>query len=194
MSLLRAFIAIAIPPEIKQAISHHTASLRKGTGRVMRWVDVNNIHLTLKFLGEVSASNLEHLTQSLRAECAQTAPLTVSVENLGCFPNPRQPRVLWVGLLAPPELTHLQRKVEAIAARLGYPPDEKPFSPHLTIARVREQATSEEIQTLRSLLEQKTISHLGTFTIDEIHLYKSDLKPQGPVYTRLASLRLEENG
>lgn len=194
MSLLRAFIAIDIPPEIRQAISSQTASLRKESGRAMRWVSMENIHLTLKFLGEVSAPNLELLAQALRAECAQTAPFTISVENLGCFPNPRRPRVLWIGLSVPPELTRLQRLVESTAARLGYTPDEKPFSPHLTIGRVREQAAPEEIQTLRSLLERTTVARLGTFTVNEVHLYKSDLKPEGPVYTRLVTAPLEGKG
>lgn len=193
MSLLRAFIAIAIPPEIKQAISNHTSSLRKESGRAVRWVDVNNIHLTLKFLGEVSVATLDLLTQTLRAECAQTAPFTVSIEGLGCFPNLRHPRVLWIGLVVPPEVTHLQRQVEANATRLGYAPDDKPFSPHLTIGRVREQASSAELQALRNLLERTTVPNLGTFTVNEVHLYKSDLKPEGPIYTRLATARLEGN-
>lgn len=193
MSLLRAFIASDIPPEIKQAISSQTASLRKESGRAVRWVTPENIHLTLKFLGEVSASNLELLAQALRAECAQIAPFTVSVEGLGCFPNLRRPRVVWLGLTAPPELNHLQRQAESAAARLGYPPEDKPFSPHLTIGRAREQASPAELQTLRALLEHTTLRCLGAFTIEEIHLYKSDLKPAGPVYTRLATARLEGN-
>lgn len=194
MSLLRAFIAIDIPPEIKQAISSQTASLRKESGRAVRWVAVENIHLTLKFLGEVSSANLERLAQAVQSECAQTAPVTVSVESLGCFPNPRRPRVLWVGLVVPPSLNRLQRQVEASTVRLGYASDDKPFSPHLTIGRVREQAAPEEIQTLRSLLEQTTVASLGTFTVNEVHLYKSDLKSDGPVYTRLATAPLEGNG
>lgn len=193
MSLLRAFIAIDIPPEIKQAISSQTASLRKESGRAVRWVDMKNIHLTLTFLGEVSGANLDLLTQTLRAECAQTASFTVSVEGLGCFPNPRRPRVLWIGLVAPPELSRLQRHVEASTTRLGYAPEDKPFSPHLTIGRVREQASPAELEILRSLLEQTTIASLGTFSIEEVHLYKSDLKPEGPIYTRLATARLEGN-
>ncbi len=191
MSLLRAFIAIDIPPEIKQAISNQTASLRKESGHAVRWVAVESIHLTLKFLGEVSSVNLQLLTQAIQAECAQIAPFTVSVENLGCFPNPRRPRIIWIGLVVPSGLNRLQRQVETSAARLGYAPDDKPFSPHLTIGRVREQASPAELQALRSLLEQTTAASLGTFTVKEVHLYKSDLKPEGPVYTRLATAPLK---
>ncbi|PWH14051.1 MAG: RNA 2',3'-cyclic phosphodiesterase [Anaerolineae bacterium] len=194
MSLLRAFIAIDIPPEIRQAISHETAGLRQACGRAVRWVATENIHLTLKFLGEVSSANLELLRQSIHAECAQTAPFEISVAGLGCFPNPRHPRVLWVGLSAPSELTHLQRQIENAATRLGYTPEEKPFSPHLTIGRVREQITPTELQTLRKLLEQSTVSALGTFTVREVHIYKSELRPEGPQYSRLATAQLQKNG
>jgi len=194
MSLLRAFIAIDIPPEIKKAISSQTASLRKESGHAVRWVAVENIHLTLKFLGEVSSDNLELLAQSLHSDCSRTVPFTVSVEKLGCFPNPRRPRVLWIGLAIPPELNRLRRQVEASAARLGYAPDDKPFSPHLTIGRVREQAAPAELQGLRGLLERATVANLGTFAVNEVHLYKSDLKPEGPIYTRLTTARLTDSG
>jgi len=191
MNVLRAFIAIDIPSEIKQAISNQTASLRTNSGHTVRWVSIENIHLTLKFLGEVSSANLELLKQAIQGECAQTAPFSISVETLGCFPNPRRPRVLWVGLSAPPALNRLQRQIESIAARLGYAPEDKPFFPHLTIGRVREQASPAELQTLRNLLQQTTLASPGSFSITEIHLYKSDLKPEGPIYTRLATAPLE---
>ncbi|MCX7755871.1 MAG: RNA 2',3'-cyclic phosphodiesterase [Anaerolineales bacterium] len=193
MSLLRAFIAIEIPFEIKQAISRQTASLRQSSGRAIRWVSVENIHLTLKFLGQVSSANLELLAQSVRAECAHSTPFSIAVEGLGCFPNARRPRVLWIGLSAPPALIHLQHQIETSANRLGYPPDEKPFSPHLTIGRVREQASTAELQTLRLLLEQTHLPSLGTFSVNEICFYRSDLKPDGPVYTRISTARLGEN-
>lgn len=193
MSLLRAFIAIEIPLEIKQAISRQTASLRQSSGRAIRWVSMENIHLTLKFLGEVSSANLELMAQSVRAECTHSAPFSIAVEGLGCFPNVRRPRVLWIGLSAPPALIHLQHQIETSATRLGYPPDEKPFSPHLTIGRVREQASAAELQTLRLLLEQTHLPSLGTFSVDEICFYKSDLKPEGPVYTRISTIRLGGN-
>ncbi len=188
MSLLRAFIAIDIPPEIKKAISSQTAGLRRELDRTVRWVATENIHLTLKFLGEVSSTGLQLLTQVIHAECAQTAPFPISVETLGCFPNLRRPRVLWFGLAAPPELYQVQRQIENSTARLGYLSENKPFSPHLTIGRVREQTSPTEIQKLRMLLQNITVTAPGTFTVNEIHLYKSELKPEGPVYTRLSTV------
>lgn len=193
MSLLRAFIAIDIPPEIKQAISSQTASLRKESGRAVRWAAVENIHLTLKFLGEVFSANLELLAKAIQSECPQTAPFTIYLKSMGCFPNPRRPRVIWIGLEDSPELIRLHRQAEATAARLGYTPDDKPFAPHLTIGRVREQASPAELQALRNLLEHSSVASLGTFVVEEVHLYRSDLKPEGPIYTRLATARLERN-
>lgn len=190
MSLLRAFIAIEIPPEIKRAISSRTASLQKESGRAVRWVATENIHLTLKFLGEISSNSLDMLSQAIYSECAQVSPFQVVVETLGCFPSLRRPRIIWIGLVIPPELKRLQRQVETSVARLGYAPDDKPFSPHLTIGRVREQATAAELQNLRELLEQTTINTLGSFSVNEVNLYKSELKPEGPVYTRLSGARL----
>lgn len=193
MSLLRAFIAIDLPPEIKQAISTATASLQKEAGRAVRWVAAENLHLTLKFLGEISAANLELLTQALRTEAGQHQPFQISVARLGYFPNARSPRVIWVGLDIPPELIRLQRQVEASTSRLGYTSEEKAFAPHLTIGRVREQASPAELQKLRAALEKTTLGSLGTFTASAVHLFKSDLKPTGPVYTCLASALLKHS-
>ncbi len=191
MSLLRAFIAIDLPLEIKKSISMQAASLKKDSGQAVRWVAAENIHLTLKFLGDISNANVDLLAQALRNECEQHPPFQVSVEKLGCFPNLRRPRVIWVGLVVPPEIIRLQRQIEAITIRLGYPAEDNPFAPHLTIGRVREQATPAEVQGLRAALETTQIGLIGTFTASAVHLFKSDLKPAGPVYTCLASALLK---
>lgn len=192
MSLLRAFIAIEIPVEIKQAIAVQSAGLQTHAGRSVRWVTPENIHLTLKFLGEVSTANLELLCQALQAECSQHAPLHISVGGLGCFPNPHRPRIIWVGLEIPPELSRLQHKLENATARLGYPSEEKAFSPHLTIGRVREQAEPAELHWLGTALKETQVGQLGSFLAHTVQVYKSDLQPGGPIYTSLFSARLEQ--
>lgn len=190
MSLLRAFIAIEIPPEIKKAIAAQIVSLKNSAGHAVRWVAPENIHLTLKFLGETSPSNVQPLSQALQAECEQHTPFEISVNGLGCFPNAHRPRVIWVGLSIPQELNRLQHKLEQATARLGYEAEDKPFSPHLTIGRVREQATSAELKNINCEFEKLHVGSLGTFTASSIHLFKSDLKPSGPVYTSLFNARL----
>jgi 2'-5' RNA ligase len=190
MNLLRAFIAIEIPSEIKKAIAAETAFLQTNTNHAVRWVSAENTHLTLKFLGEISPANVEMLSQAIQAECSSLASFEITVSGLGCFPNARRPRVIWIGLLIPPDLNKLQYKIEAATSRLGYAPEEKPFSPHLTIGRVRDQANVNELKQLHASLESTAIGTLGTFTANVVHLFKSDLQPSGPVYSHLFSARL----
>ncbi len=190
MSLLRAFIAIEIPHSILDAIQKETAGLQRAIGAAVRWVPCSNLHLTLKFLGDISPANLDLLTQMLAAEAAAHKPFELQVGGLGSFPTPRRPRIIWIGLSAPAALESLQRGIEAASARLGYTEEDRPFSPHLTIGRVKQQASSTELQALRTALEQSRVGDLGTARVEAVHLFKSDLRPAGAVYTRLFSAPL----
>jgi 2'-5' RNA ligase len=192
MNLLRAFIAVEIPFEIRDAISRTTAPLQKGIGSTVRWVPAENMHLTLKFLGDVSPSNLEMLSQMLRAEAEMFNCFDLRLSGLGSFPNLKRPRVIFIGIQAPPTLEALQRGIESAARRLGYESEERGFSPHLTIGRVRQNVTATEQQAIRRILEGTRIDSLGTARVDSLHLYKSDLKPTGSVYTRLYSAPLKK--
>lgn len=185
MNLLRAFIAIEIPLEIREAVYKATASLQKGIGSAVRWVPVENLHLTLKFLGDVSPTNVEMLSQTLRAEADLFPCFDLRLHGLGSFPNLKRPRVIYIGVQAPATFEGLQRGIESASRKLGYESEERGFSPHLTIGRVRQNATAAEQQTIRRTLQETRIDSLGTARVDSVHLYKSDLKPAGSVYTRL---------
>jgi len=188
MSLLRAFIAVEIPSSLQNTIHESTASLHKSLGDdLIRWVPSQNVHLTLKFLGDVSSSNLDLIKQMLTAEAAQHKCFEMQMDGIGSFPNPRRPRVIWVGLRAPAALESLQRGIESASARLGYAIDEKSFSPHLTIGRVKQNLSALEIQRIRAELEKTKIGLLGVVHVDAAHLFKSDLQLNGSVYTRLFS-------
>jgi 2'-5' RNA ligase len=192
MSSLRAFIAVEIPSEIHKAIESKTSSLRAMLdSRLVRWVPTGNIHLTLKFLGDVSPASVEMLSQMLSAEVSQHTSFELKFGGLGAFPNPRRPRVIWIGIQAPAELEALQRGIEAAAATLGYPNEKRPFSPHLTIGRVKQRTGSAGMQKIRAALEEAQIGSLGTAQVKAMHLFKSDLKPTGAVYTRLFSAPLK---
>ena len=191
MSLLRAFIAVEIPPEIHKAIDSRTASLRAALdSSLVRWVSTSNIHLTLKFLGDVSPANVEMLSQMLSVEVSKHESFAIEFGGLGAFPNPRRPRVIWIGIQAPAALEALQHGIEAAAATLGYPNEERPFSPHLTIGRVRQHASPAGLQKVRNALEETQVGSLGTTQVSAVHLFKSDLKPSGAVYTKLFSAPL----
>jgi len=191
MSLLRTFIAIEIPQNIHTAIDRQTAALKAALGSsLVRWVPTENIHLTLKFLGEVSPANVEMLAQMLTMEASQQQPFEMRFEGLGAYPNFRHPRVLWIGIQAPAGLEGLQHGIEAASARLGYAGENRTFSPHLTIGRVRQTVQGEAMQTIRAALEGTQVGALGTAQVTNLTLFKSELKPTGAVYTRLFSAPL----
>lgn len=191
MQPLRTFIAADIPPTIQQAMQSHVDRLRRSIGDLVRWAPVQNIHLTLKFLGEVSPASVAILTQMLRAEADSYSAFDISIGGLGSFPNPKQARVLWIGIQAPAELEALQRGIESACARLGYAPDARPFSPHLTIGRVQDRISPADQQKIRKALDETKIDSLGVARVDSLHLYKSDLKPGGSVYTKLFTAPLK---
>src|SRR5512140_1884589 len=155
MGLLRAFLASELPAVLQDSIHGATGDLRQTLSNgLIRWVPAHNVHLTLKFLGDVSPSSLDLIKQMLLTEASQFPTFEVEVEGLGCYPSPRRPRVLWVGLKAPAELVSLQRAIEAAAARLGYESEERDFSPHLTIGRVRQNASSTDLHRIRTALDE----------------------------------------
>ncbi len=193
MGLLRAFLASELPTALQDAIFNATADLRRSLSNgLIRWVPSHNVHLTLKFLGDVSPSNLDLIKQMMVAEAAQFSAFEVRVQGLGCYPNMRRPRVLWVGLDAPAELSSLQRAIEAGAARLGYESEEHGFSPHLTIGRVRQNASSSDLHRIRTSLEGTQIGMLGSARVDAVYLFKSELRPEGSIYTKLFSAPLRQ--
>ncbi len=194
MELLRAFLAAELPSTIQDRIEAATADLHERLGsELIRWVPSRNIHLTLKFLGEVSATNMRLIMDLLTARAAQYDPFEVVVGGFGAYPSARRPRVLWIGLRAPAELAELQRDIEAATARLGYSGEARGFSPHLTIGRVRQNASSVDLQTIRAEIEGIDVANMGTFRVEAIHLFKSDLNPRGSVYTRLHSAPLRNS-
>lgn len=190
MTLLRVFIAVEIPLSIRQAIYDQTESLRGGLGGIVRWVPVENMHLTLKFIGDVSPANVEMITHMLANETKVCKPFSMEVGGLGSFPNAKRARVIWIGIQAPAALASLQRGIEAAATRLGYETEERPFSPHLTIGRVKQPISPADQQKVRAALEETRIGALGSAEVTAVHLFKSELKPGGAEYTRLFSAPL----
>ncbi len=191
MSVIRAFIAINISPEIVQRLKAISKDLQASLkGVPVRWVPVENIHITLKFLGDVSESNLDLLKEMIESETARHAQLEISAGELGAFPSIRRPRVLWVNVQAPPELITLQRAIDIETARLGYDREDRPFSPHLTLGRVSRNATSGDAHRISEVLEAYMLGYIGAARIREVVLYRSDLYPSGAVYTSIFAGKL----
>lgn len=191
-SMLRSFVAVEVPREIQDLLARSIAPLQKALpSPLVRWVARENVHLTLKFLGDVSPANLQRLASGLEGEAASHSTFSMTIGKLGAFPNSRRARVLWIGLVAPPALLALQRGVDAASARLGYPAEDRPFSPHLTIGRVNQNAGASDLQRIRLALESNPVGELGIVKVDALHIYKSDLHPGGSIYTHLYALPLK---
>ena len=192
MSVIRAFIAIDLPPDVQDCLEQVSTQLKEQLGeKSVRWVPIPNIHLTLKFLGDVSVNNLDTLKDILSAEAGLQKPMEFSVGRLGAFPKIRQPRVVWVGIEAPQELISFQRNIEARASKVGYPIDKREFFPHLTIGRVSRNASPDEAREIGNVLSASKIGFLGVTRVQAVHLFKSELLPTGAVYTKMFTAPIE---
>jgi len=191
METVRTFIAIELDPALRAALGDLVAELKRAPlARLGRWVDPFGIHLTLKFLGSVPTSRLPQLRQALHRAARTVEPFQLTLVGLGTF-TPRQPRVIWVGVHEPSgALERLQCAVERETGAMGFPPENRPFSPHLTLARVREQASSRERADLGAWIRAQGAGELGTMRVDEISLMRSELRPSGALYTRLEAAPL----
>ncbi len=192
MSMLRLFIAVEIPAELQQKVYKETSKFRQELDSLIRWVPVENMHLTLKFLGDVAPSNVEFLTQMLRNEAEEIPCFNIQLTGLGSFPSLRRPRVIYIGIQAPVSLDTLQRGIESGSRKLGYESEERSFSAHLTLGRVKQNATATDQQKIRRVIESTQVDLLGNARVDSVHLFKSDLKPSGSVYTRMYSAPLKK--
>jgi 2'-5' RNA ligase len=191
---IRAFIAIELPPEIKATLTGLQNKLRPAGGNAARWVESGGIHLTLKFLGNVPRGQIDGVKQAMAA-ARGTPTFGLHLGECGCFPDTRRPRVIWVGLNGDLKLLdELVKKLEIALARLGFKPEGRPFTPHLTLARVKDTATPEERQTLGAAVLSLPIGNTGTIKASEICLMQSKLLPQGALYTHLAAIELGDAG
>ncbi|MCX8062292.1 MAG: RNA 2',3'-cyclic phosphodiesterase [Anaerolineales bacterium] len=191
--VLRAFIAIELPSETQKKLGQVIQKLQEQLqGVSIRWVKPHNIHLTLKFLGEISLNNLEAIKEILIKESAEVSPFEFSVGELGAFPNLKRPRVLWLHVAAPPELLSLQRAIDLQTARLGYLFEERDYSPHITVGRVNRQVSVDDLTRIASVLQNTRLGLVEVVRVSTVTLFRSDLHPEGSVYTPLATASLKK--
>ncbi len=182
---IRSFIAIELPPVMQEKIQLHTRQLRQQTAAAVRWVTAGNIHLTLKFLGEIPPTDIERVRAMLAAEAQLCRGFVMTVGGLGTFPNSQRPRVVWIGIQAPQPLFDLQQRIEHACRKLGLVAEERKFSPHLTLGRVSRNIHPEQNRHLSQTLLDCRISSLGEVQVSQICLFQSELKSGGAVYTPL---------
>jgi 2'-5' RNA ligase len=190
MDEIRAFIAIELSTDILRQLENLQARMKQNVpSGLVRWTRPEGIHLTLKFLGEVPADQTEAIADAMRRACAPYTPFSLSVAGVGCFPNPQRPRVVWVGIDEPTgALAGLQRDIERAMKPLGFAPENRAFTPHLTLGRVK-GGRRDELEALGtyacSCVVQATAQE-----VTAVSLMRSDLRPSGAVYTELASAPL----
>jgi len=190
---LRTFVALPLSEEMHQQLGRVQRRLQHDIPhRAVKWVSPKKIHLTLFFLGEIFASRVDAIKEALAVVARNAPPIQVDIRELGVFPNPNRARVLWVGMDDPEEyLALLHLAVNEALEQLGYEPDRRPFKPHLTLGRVRRKTSRSEARRIGTLMTQTEIGTLGKETLDELVLFRSELKPTGAVYTRLGTFKLE---
>jgi 2'-5' RNA ligase len=184
---LRAFVAFELPDAVVASIQKLQQAL-KGFKFNVRWVRTQHLHLTLKFLGDIGPDRVTPIHQALAVAAGGVSPLTFTAQGLGAFPGIRRARVLWVGLTGDIErLLVFQREIDRNLAQVGFGPEQRPFKAHLTLGRVKGNIDA------RQLLEafQRFQDYRSEpFTARRIELIKSDLRPEGPVYSSLAAVAL----
>jgi len=191
MEQVRSFIAIELPDELKSGLFQLQAQLKIGKQPPVKWVDPYSIHLTLKFLGNVAVDKISGITGAIEAAAQEISPLHLEVSGLGAFPNLRRVQVVWVGLSGElARLGELQQRIESNLAPLGFAPESRPFKPHLTLARLREQASLDERQSFGELIAGIRFEAVYGFKVDSISLMRSQLTREGAIYSRLSLVGL----
>ena len=175
---MRLFVALKIPPAVRENLGELLAMLRALSSQP-RWVRAENLHVTLKFIGEVQAEKLGDIRAALAA--VDSDPLiTLDFRGLGFFPNEKRPRVFWAGIDASANLARLAIDIGRALETLGVPPEKRPFSPHLTLARFEPPGLPEK---LRAAIQVNAKREFGFVAAKEFHLIESNLKPDGAEYT-----------
>jgi 2'-5' RNA ligase len=185
--LIRSFLAIELPKPILRKIEEVQGDLRL-THADVRWVNPEKIHLTLKFFGNIEESRINPIFKAIEEPIQNTPPFSLKVRGVGAFPQMRNPRVIWMGLVNGKEvLASLQKQIETQLEKIGFQPEDRPFHPHLTLGRMRSSRGKEE---LVGGMEKHREEEFGDFQIERVVLFKSDLRPTGPIYTPLRDMKL----
>ncbi|MGD2148959.1 MAG: RNA 2',3'-cyclic phosphodiesterase [Anaerolineae bacterium] len=192
MDTYRLFVAVALPEPVHKRLGGVQQRLRaKLPERSVRWVRTEGIHLTLKFLGDTPRDRIPAIGEALKVVSRNAPRCELTVQGVGCYPSPRRPRVVWVGVKEPTgRLKALWRAVEEAMMAIGYAAERHGFSPHLTLGRVRRGASRADLQQIGEAIAGTEEQGLGTVEVRGFELIRSVLRPTGAEYTTLASFPL----
>jgi len=194
---VRVFVAIDLPETAKEALREAVADLQDSVPEGIRWVRPEGIHLTLKFLGDVSTARAGDIQEAMERAAREFGPggFRLALSGLGVFPNPREPRVLWAGVSGDIEaLEHLQSLVDGCLEGAGFARERRPVRPHLTLGRVRDQVVPEERRRIGQAMRQASPPREVEWQVGEIHLIRSTLTSGGAIYDSIGSAPLMAQG
>ena len=189
----RTFIALPLSPDITKKLANVQRMLqRRSPERAVSWVKPANIHVTLFFLGDILPTLQSPIETALTVVARNVRPFSFDVQNLGAFPNVNRPRVIWVGVDEPSgQLALLHRAVNEAMESVGFQPEKRRFSPHLTVGRIRRRASREDAQDVGKAVQQVEVGHLGQVPVEKMIFFRSALKSSGAEYTPLAAFEFK---
>ena len=193
MEQVRSFIAIELPDEVKAGLSQLQAQLKLGKPSSVKWVDPYSIHLTIKFLGNIAEDRIPAITRAIEEATKGLSSFQLKVTGLGVFPNLKRVQVAWVGIGGEVDkLAQLQQRIESSLTPLGFTAETRPFTPHLTLARLRDQASADERQRMGQLIASTSFKAAYFIKVASINLMRSQLTREGAIYSRLSSVGLRK--
>ncbi|HUS03983.1 MAG TPA: RNA 2',3'-cyclic phosphodiesterase [Dehalococcoidia bacterium] len=189
---IRSFIAIELPQNVQSGLGQIRSELERAEHPFIKWVNPESIHLTLKFLGNIPFNRVTEIAKAMDEATQGASPFHLEISGLGGFPNLKQPRVIWVGIKGEiDKLLSLQQNIDSALALLGFVREERPFMPHLTLARIKERASPAERKSLGELVMSTSLEISYPFEVMAVSLMRSQLTPEGAVYTCQFAARLK---
>lgn len=192
-SEIRTFVAVELPEDVKSAFLSIQNDLRMPDQNFVRWVAPAGMHLTLKFLGNVDVSRVDQIVNEIRKGCEGQKLFSIQLSGLGTFPGFKKPRVLWIGITDQlNELVGLQKKIDYRLEIIGFEKEKRPFSPHITLARIGDRALSGQLAEFSEKLQSYKYDKKHVVRVDSVNFIRSQLLPAGAKYNTLAEVKLNQ--
>jgi len=190
---MRAFIAVGLSKDVRFKIEEVINYFKTKTPLyTLNWVSPEHLHLTIKFIGEIEEDKIEALQGVMLQSLEHQPSFEIEICGLGMYPNKNRPRVIWLGINGGEPLVTLHKIFDKKMVEFGIQRDDRPFSPHLTIARVRRNVDLSTVKSIGTTLSEYNVESLGIVNIGQVNLYKSVLMPSGPIYSTLFSVPLNQ--
>lgn len=191
---VRSFIAVELPRNVKKGLEQIEFRLKQGGYAGIKWVNSEGIHITLKFLGDISSEQIIEISKVLAETSQEMSPFHLEIAGLGAFPNLEQPRVLWVAINGEiAELSRLQQKIDFLLASCGFSKESRPFVPHLTLARLKDSILPEEKRKIGMFIKSLKLEAGFPFDAETVSLMRSQLTPTGAIYSCLFTAKFRIN-